>query len=78
MIRRVIVAGGGTGGHLFPGIAVVEELRRRQPDAEVTFVGTAKGIEARVLPERGERLELIDVAPLKGRSAAASSIGPEA
>ena len=70
MIRRVIVAGGGTGGHLFPGIAVVEELRRRQPDAEVTFVGTAKGIEARVLPERGERLELIDVAPLKGRSAA--------
>lgn len=70
MIRRVIVAGGGTGGHLFPGIAVVEELRRRQPDVEVTFVGTAKGIEARVLPERGERLELIDVAPLKGRTAA--------
>jgi UDP-N-acetylglucosamine--N-acetylmuramyl-(pentapeptide) pyrophosphoryl-undecaprenol N-acetylglucosamine transferase len=49
---------------------VVEELRRRQPDVEVTFVGTAKGIEARVLPERGERLELIDVAPLKGRTAA--------
>ncbi|MCZ7682017.1 MAG: UDP-N-acetylglucosamine--N-acetylmuramyl-(pentapeptide) pyrophosphoryl-undecaprenol N-acetylglucosamine transferase [Sandaracinaceae bacterium] len=47
MIRRIIVAGGGTGGHLFPGIAVVEELRRRQPDVEVTFVGTAKGIEAR-------------------------------
>ncbi len=70
MIRRVIVAGGGTGGHLFPGIAVVEELRRREPDVEVTFVGTAKGIEARVLPERGERLELIDVAPLKGRTSA--------
>jgi UDP-N-acetylglucosamine--N-acetylmuramyl-(pentapeptide) pyrophosphoryl-undecaprenol N-acetylglucosamine transferase len=69
MIRRVIVAGGGTGGHLFPGIAVVEELRRRQPDVEVTFVGTAKGIEARVLPAMGERLELIDVAPLKGRTA---------
>lgn len=69
MIRRIIVAGGGTGGHLFPGIAVVEELRRRQPDVEVTFVGTAKGIEARVIPERGERLELIDVAPLKGRTA---------
>lgn len=70
MIQRVIVAGGGTGGHLFPGIAVVEELRRRQPDVEITFVGTEKGIEARVLPERGETLELIDVAPLKGRSAA--------
>ncbi len=70
MIRRIIVAGGGTGGHLFPGIAVVEELRRRQPDVEVTFVGTEKGIEARILPERGERLELIDVAPLKGRTTA--------
>lgn len=69
MIRRVIVAGGGTGGHLFPGIAVVEELRRRRPDVEVTFVGTERGIEARVLPERGERLELIEVRPLKGRTA---------
>lgn len=69
MIERVIVAGGGTGGHLFPGIAVVEELRRRNPGVDVTFVGTDKGIEARVIPERGERLELIDVAPLKGRTA---------
>ncbi|MBZ0115831.1 MAG: UDP-N-acetylglucosamine--N-acetylmuramyl-(pentapeptide) pyrophosphoryl-undecaprenol N-acetylglucosamine transferase, partial [Sandaracinaceae bacterium] len=70
MMERVIVAGGGTGGHLFPGIAVVEEMRRRWPDLEVTFVGTAKGIEARLLPQLGERLELLDVAPLKGRSAA--------
>lgn len=68
MIDRIIVAGGGTGGHLFPGIAVVEELRRRHPDVEVTFVGTDKGIEARVLPARGERLELLEVAPLKGRT----------
>lgn len=69
MIRRIIVAGGGTGGHLFPGIAVVEELRRRQPDIDVTFVGTDRGIEARVLPAQGERLELLDVEPLKGRTA---------
>lgn len=69
-IRSIIVAGGGTGGHLFPGIAVVEELRRRSPDVEVTFVGTERGIEARVIPERGERLELIEVTPLKGRTAA--------
>jgi UDP-N-acetylglucosamine--N-acetylmuramyl-(pentapeptide) pyrophosphoryl-undecaprenol N-acetylglucosamine transferase len=67
MIGRVIVAGGGTGGHLFPGLAVVEELRRRCPSLEVLFVGTARGIEARVLPARGERLELVDVQPLKGR-----------
>jgi len=69
MIGRIIVAGGGTGGHLFPGIAVVEELRRRVPGLEVLFVGSPRGIEARVLPERGERVELIDVSPLKGRSA---------
>jgi len=69
-IHSIIVAGGGTGGHLFPGIAVVEELRRRSPDVDVTFVGTERGIEARVIPERGERLELIEVTPLKGRTAA--------
>ncbi|GAB4204965.1 MAG: undecaprenyldiphospho-muramoylpentapeptide beta-N-acetylglucosaminyltransferase [Sandaracinaceae bacterium] len=68
MIQRVIVAGGGTGGHLFPGIAVVEELRRRNPDLEVLFVGTERGIEARVVPAMGEKLETIDVTPLKGRT----------
>ena len=68
MSVRVIVAGGGTGGHLFPGLAVVQELRRRLDDVEVTFVGTERGIEARVLPQRGEQLELLDVTPLKGRS----------
>jgi UDP-N-acetylglucosamine--N-acetylmuramyl-(pentapeptide) pyrophosphoryl-undecaprenol N-acetylglucosamine transferase len=67
MIQRVIVAGGGTGGHLFPGIAVVEELRRRNPKLSVLFVGTERGIESRVLPARGERVELIDVKPLMGK-----------
>lgn len=67
MIQRVMVAGGGTGGHLFPGLAVVEELRRRVPSLEVSFVGTARGIEARILPKRGERLELLEVTPLKGQ-----------
>ena len=67
MIQRIMVAGGGTGGHLFPGLAVVEELRRRVPGLEVKFVGTARGIEARILPKRGEALELLDVTPLKGQ-----------
>lgn len=66
MTRRIIVAGGGTGGHLFPGLAVVEELRRRL-DVDVLFVGTERGIEARLLPAKGERLETLDVTPLKGR-----------
>jgi UDP-N-acetylglucosamine--N-acetylmuramyl-(pentapeptide) pyrophosphoryl-undecaprenol N-acetylglucosamine transferase len=68
MIKRIMVVGGGTGGHLFPGIAVVEELRRRNPSVEVLFVGTGRGIEARVLPRLGETLALVDVRPWLGRS----------
>lgn len=68
MMERVIFAGGGTGGHLFPAIAVMEELRRREPDLEVLFVGTARGIETKVVPQLGERLTCLSVSPLKGRS----------
>ncbi len=61
---KVLIAGGGTGGHLFPGIAVAEELVAR--GHEVTFVGTERGIEARVCPKEGWPLELIDVGGIKG------------
>lgn len=62
---RLVIAGGGTGGHLFPGIAIAEELRAQAPGAEVLFVGTARGIEARVCPQLGWPLELIEVSGLK-------------
>jgi UDP-N-acetylglucosamine--N-acetylmuramyl-(pentapeptide) pyrophosphoryl-undecaprenol N-acetylglucosamine transferase len=62
---RLLIAGGGTGGHLFPGVAVAEELRARDPDAAITFVGTKRGIEARVLPDLGWTLETIEVSGLK-------------
>jgi UDP-N-acetylglucosamine--N-acetylmuramyl-(pentapeptide) pyrophosphoryl-undecaprenol N-acetylglucosamine transferase len=62
---RLMIAGGGTGGHLFPGVAIAEELRARVPDAPVRFVGTARGLEARVLPELGWDLHLIQVSGLK-------------
>lgn len=62
---RLVIAGGGTGGHLFPGVAVAEELLATQPGSEVVFVGTDKGIEARVIPELGYRLELIEISGLK-------------
>jgi UDP-N-acetylglucosamine--N-acetylmuramyl-(pentapeptide) pyrophosphoryl-undecaprenol N-acetylglucosamine transferase len=65
---RVVIAGGGTGGHLYPGIAVARELRRRRPDALVTFAGTAKGIEKRVVPREGFPLDLLRSAGLKGMS----------
>lgn len=65
---RVVITGGGTGGHLFPGLAVAEELKRRLGEVRFLFIGTERGIEARVIPERGERLELLEVTPIKGRS----------
>ncbi len=65
---RVVIAGGGTGGHLYPGLAVARELRRRYPGAQVTFAGTAHGIEARVLPHEGWSLDTIRSRGLKGKS----------
>ncbi len=67
----VLIAGGGTGGHLYPGIAVAREISARVPDAQVTFVGTAAGLEARVIPREGFALDVIRSAGLKGKS-----IGP--
>lgn len=60
----IFIAGGGTGGHLFPGLALAEELR--DAGVKVIFVGTARGIEARILPRDGWPLELIDVGGLRG------------
>jgi UDP-N-acetylglucosamine--N-acetylmuramyl-(pentapeptide) pyrophosphoryl-undecaprenol N-acetylglucosamine transferase len=62
---RVMIAGGGTGGHLFPGIALAEQVVAA--GGEVRFVGTDRGIEARVLPEDGWKLDRIEVSGIKGR-----------
>ncbi|ODS53603.1 MAG: undecaprenyldiphospho-muramoylpentapeptide beta-N-acetylglucosaminyltransferase [Acidobacteria bacterium SCN 69-37] len=67
----LVIAGGGTGGHLYPGIAVARELLRQVPDARVSFAGTARGLEARVVPHEGFDLDLIRSAGLKGKSIAA-------
>jgi UDP-N-acetylglucosamine--N-acetylmuramyl-(pentapeptide) pyrophosphoryl-undecaprenol N-acetylglucosamine transferase len=67
---RVVIAGGGTGGHLYPGIAVARELVARRPDAAISFAGTAKGIEAHVVPREGFALDLIRSGGLKGKSIA--------
>ena len=65
----VVIAGGGTGGHLYPGIAVARELLRRVPEAVVTFAGTARGIEARVVPREGFELDLLRSAGAEGNVA---------
>jgi len=68
MPLSVLIAGGGTGGHLYPGVAVAREIAARVPDAEVAFVGTAAGLEARVIPREGFSLDLIRSAGLKGKA----------
>ncbi|MFQ5683661.1 MAG: undecaprenyldiphospho-muramoylpentapeptide beta-N-acetylglucosaminyltransferase [Candidatus Binatia bacterium] len=64
---RLILAGGGTGGHLFPGVAVAREFQRQDGMTEILFVGTELGIESRVLPKEGFPLETIPIKGIKGR-----------
>jgi len=61
---RLLIAGGGTGGHLFPGIAIAEEIVRRG-GGHVLFVGTSRGIETRAVPAAGYTLETLEVSGLK-------------
>lgn len=67
-VMRVIIAGGGTGGHLFPGIAIAEELNRRDSSTEVIFVGTEHGIEARIIPREGYSIKFLRAEGLVGVS----------
>ncbi len=59
--RRVLIAGGGTGGHLMPALAIAEALRERAPDVEPVLVGAVRGVEARLLPTRDFRFHLLPV-----------------
>ncbi len=61
----VVIAAGGTGGHVFPGLALADALRA-QADVRSIFVGTARGFEGRLVPAAGHELELLDVSPIKG------------
>ena len=65
---RVMIAGGGTGGHVFPMISVADQLKKINPDAEIVFVGTSDRIESRLVPQAGYKLETIPVGGLKGKS----------
>lgn len=62
---RVLFAGGGTGGHLYPALALAEAFQRRDPRAQVHFVGAQRGVEARVLPERGVPHVLLPFEPIR-------------
>src|SRR5947209_8193296 len=62
---RVLIAAGGTGGHIYPGLAVANEIMRRDPGSVVRFVGTARGLESRLVPKAGFELSLIESTGLK-------------
>jgi UDP-N-acetylglucosamine--N-acetylmuramyl-(pentapeptide) pyrophosphoryl-undecaprenol N-acetylglucosamine transferase len=68
MSFKAIIAGGGTGGHLFPAVAVGEGMQRLRPDADVVFVGASNGMEAKWLPRSGLRYELLHVRGFTGKS----------
>ncbi|MBI4535483.1 MAG: undecaprenyldiphospho-muramoylpentapeptide beta-N-acetylglucosaminyltransferase [Ignavibacteriae bacterium] len=65
---KILFAGGGTGGHLFPGIAIADEIRTARPNAEILFAGTKDRIEARVVPERGYEFMPIWISGFKRKS----------
>lgn len=62
---KVLIAAGGTGGHIYPGIAVAKEIVRRDAASEILFVGTARGLETKIVPDSGFQLSLINSAGLK-------------
>jgi UDP-N-acetylglucosamine--N-acetylmuramyl-(pentapeptide) pyrophosphoryl-undecaprenol N-acetylglucosamine transferase len=62
---RVLFAGGGTGGHLYPALALGDAFKRLDPAAEVFFVGARRGVEARVLPEKGVPHQLLPLEPIR-------------
>lgn len=66
---KMIIAGGGTGGHLFPGIAIAEELLKRNPANQALFIGTDRGLEKRILGQLGFPLATLKVEGIKGKGA---------
>ncbi|MFG3116916.1 glycosyltransferase [Streptomyces sp. NPDC048197] len=59
----VVIGAGGTGGHIYPGLALADALRRAVPDAVISFVGTERGLETRLIPQAGYRLHTVDMIP---------------
>jgi UDP-N-acetylglucosamine--N-acetylmuramyl-(pentapeptide) pyrophosphoryl-undecaprenol N-acetylglucosamine transferase len=66
---KVIIAGGGTGGHLFPGIAVAREIQRRRAGSSILFVGAEQGIETKIVPKEGFELRTLPLGGIKGLGA---------
>lgn len=65
---NIIIAGGGTGGHLFPGIAIAQEFMRKNAENRIVFIGSPQGIEVRMLPKLNFTLKTVPIRGFKGKS----------
>lgn len=66
--KTIVIAGGGTGGHIYPGIAIARAIQKLDPSVEIHFVGTAQGLETKIVPREGFPLHLIESGKLNVRS----------
>ena len=65
-MTSVVIAAGGTGGHIYPGLAVADAFRRAEPDASISFIGTSRGLEQRLIVPHGRPLHIVDMIPFTG------------
>jgi len=66
--KKIFIAGGGTGGHIYPGLAIAQAIKKEDPSCEVHFVGTKHGLENKIIPQNNFKLHLIDIGGLKNTS----------
>ena len=62
---RLLISGGGTGGHIYPALALIEAIKQKEPDSEILYVGTHKGLESRIVPSAGVPLKTIKIQGFK-------------
>src|SRR5690606_26255189 len=60
-VSKILFCGGGTGGHIYPALAVADYLKAKKQDIEMVFVGTKQGLEAKIVPQHGYKIEFIEV-----------------
>jgi UDP-N-acetylglucosamine--N-acetylmuramyl-(pentapeptide) pyrophosphoryl-undecaprenol N-acetylglucosamine transferase len=65
-VTSVVIAAGGTGGHIYPGLAVADAFRRARPDARISFIGTSRGLEQQIIGGAGWPLHMVDMIPFSG------------
>lgn len=74
----IVIAAGGTGGHIYPGLALAGAIRRASPSAAISFVGTARGMEGDLVPRAGFELDLVDMVPFNNQGLKKKALVPVA